>query len=229
MILALTTAEEYGCSDFTIATRQRRQADTISVTITGVEAQQLCSQEIGPATVGLPLQLSTGKYTLLITRGEVTDRLELDVTASSIVVRPRERLAFIRPDTSVFLRPAVRSFLVTCGTPNVQELCDDLASWIASKPGIVRRQLSADDRIGFPRYGGYLQTDYQLYEYADEDALEPVRRCMRFLADTLAESVGAGIWLQTADGQFMRAWSGRSLDQPHIPVARKVSGTRDCR
>lgn len=117
---------------------------------------------------------------------------------------------------------------MSCSTPNVQELCDDLAGWIASKPGIVHRQLSADDRIGFPRYGGYPQAAYQLYEYADEDALEPVRRCMRFLADTLAESVGAAIWLQTADGEFMRAWSGRSFHESHIEVAQKVSGTRGC-
>jgi hypothetical protein len=191
--------------------------------------EQLRDDAFGPAYARLPLHLSPGQYTLTITRGDEKDLLELGVTSSSLIVRPRGRLAFIRPDTSVFLRAAARSFLVSCGTPNVQELCDDLTTWLARQPGIVRRQLAANDSIGFPRYGGYWQTDYQLYEYASDEALEPVRRCMSYVADTLVLSVGAGITLQTADGEVMWAWSRRALHEPHIPVARKVSGTRDCR
>jgi hypothetical protein len=226
--LTLATLEEYPCSNFSIATSQRRRADTVNVTIVGLVPEQLCDDAFGPAHARLPLRLSPARYTLTISRGNEIDRLQLDVTASSLIVRPRGRLAFIRPDTSVFLRPAARSFLVSCGTPNIQELCDDLATWLASQPGIVRRQLAANDSIGFPRYGGYWHTDYQLYEYANYEALEPVRRCMRYVADTLAESVGAGITLQTANGEVMWAWSRRALHEPHIPVARKVSGTRGC-
>lgn len=32
-------------------------------------------------------------------------------------------------------------------------------------------ELAANDSIGFPRYGGYGHTDYQLYEYANDDGV----------------------------------------------------------
>lgn len=228
MVLTLATPQGYPCNGYSIATRQRQQADTISITILGITSKQYCNPAVVPAYARMPLQLSPGKYTLTVTRGEETDRLELDVTASSLSVRPHGRLAFIRPDTTVFLRAAARSFLVSCGTPNVPELCGDLAAWLARQPGIVRRNLPAEGRFAFARGGNYWYMDYQLYEYANAEALEPIRSCMRFVADTLTESVGAGITLLTADGEFMGAGSGRSLDERHIAVARKVSGTRGC-
>jgi hypothetical protein len=48
------------------------------------------------------------------------------------------------------------------------------------------------------------------------------------LADTLKEAVGAGVTLQTADGEVLRAWSMRALQERHIAVPRKISGSRGC-
>ena len=156
------------------------------------------------------------------------DRVELAVSASRLALRKIEPLAFIEPDTSVFRRPTLHSFFISCGTPSVLELCADLAEWLSRQPGIVRRPLAATDRIGFIRYGGYWYSDYQLYDYADGKALRAVRNCMRHIADTLSAAVGAGIELQTGGGEILRAWSRRALHEPHIEVPRIMSGSRGC-
>jgi hypothetical protein len=225
----LVTVGVYPCSSFMIAIRQRRTADTIALRILGLDPiSSMCTKEIGPAFVRVPLTLSPGTYRLAITRGETTDRFDLSVTTTRLSLRVIGTPRFVQPDTSVYLRPIARTFLVSCGTPNVPELCADFFNWLAKQPGIVRRPLSADDKIGFGRHGGYRHDSYQLFEYADDGAISPVRQCMRHLADTLAQAVGAGVRVQTADGQVFRAWSGRSLHEAHIPVPRKISGTRGC-
>ena len=226
--LTLATVGEYGCSNYTIALRQHRIADTVVVTLSGLVPDWLCDNSFGPAHGRATLSLRAGKYTLLILRGERADRVELLVTETHLALRPIGKLAFVQPDTSLFRRPAARSFFVSCGTPNVPELCDDLGGWLARQRGIVRQPLAADERIAFSRQGGYWQNDYRLFRYSDDGVLDSVRRCIRQLADTLKEAVGAGVTVQTAEGEVMRAWSQRALHERHIAVPHKISGSSGC-
>lgn len=224
----LATVGEYGCGNFTIATRERRAADTIEITLRGLAPTQLCDDSFGSAQAGILIDVKPMQYVLAITRGQSTDRLRLAVTPTRLSVRSDQGLTFLKPDTSAFSRPSAHSFLVSCGTPNVPELCEDLAGWFARLPGIVARPLAANEKIGFPRYAGSWHDDYRLFEYQSDRAFRPVRRCFRFLADTLEQAVGVGVTLQTADGEVLRAWSRRALHEPHIPVPRKISGSSGC-
>jgi hypothetical protein len=226
--LSIATALEYPCANVRIDVRSRRARDTVAFTIVGLVDEIICLSAFAPAGVRVPMPVRPGRYVIAVTRGPVTDRMALTVTRARLVVRPLGTLAFIRPDTSEFLRPAAQSFLLTCGTSNVPELCTDLVDWVARQPGVVRRPLSDADRIGVPLYGGYGRTVNALFDYAGVRALAPVRRCMRLVADTLARSVGAGVTLQTAGGEVLRAWTRLSFDDPHLPVPLRISGAPRC-
>lgn len=226
--LTFITVGEYGCSNYGIALDQRRTGDTVALTVLRLVPEPMCDDALGPAHGLVTLPLRAGRYTLLLRRKAVEDRVELLVTDTTLALRPIGRLAFIAPDTSVFQRPAARSFFVSCGTPNVPELCADLAGWLARQRGIVRLPLAANRRIAFSRMGGARQSDYQLYGYSSSGALRAVRRCMRQLADTLKESVGAGVTLEMADGEVLHASSWRGFHEPHIEVPRRISGSRGC-
>jgi hypothetical protein len=228
IMVSLATVGEYGCENTTIAAQQTRVADTIGITITGLVPNTTCADMMAPGRARIPLALAPGRYVVSVRRLSNVDRVGLVVTQSRLVVRRIEPLVFIQPDTSAFRRPTANSFFISCGTPNVPELCADLAAWLSRQPGIVRRPLSASDRIGFIRYGGTWYSDYQLYDYRDGKALRAVRHCMRQIADTLSAAVGADIELQTAEGEILRAWSHRAFHEPHIEVPRKVSGSRGC-
>jgi hypothetical protein len=226
--IRIGTVGVYGCSDLTIATRQRFAKDTIGITILALNRADICSPAVGPAHAYVPLTLPQGDYVVAITRNRSTDLLRLRVSATRLALSAIGALAFVQPDTTILLRPAERSFLVSCGTPDVPSLCADIREWIARQPGIHHHPLAATDRSGFPRYGGYWHNDYQLFEYEREAVLNPLIRCMRQLADTLAQTVGAGIVLQTTNGQVLRAWSGRANHERHIPVPLRISGSAGC-
>ena len=181
-----------------------------------------------PARGRVTLPVGAGNYALLLQRRGNEDRVELLVTETTLALRPIGKPAFIGVDTSPFHRLAVQSFFVSCGTPNVPELCDDLARWLSRQRGIVRLPLAATDRIAFGREGDTGKSDYGLYGYSSSGALQAVRRCIAQLADTLKEAVGAGVTLQTAGRRSLHAWSMRALHERHIAVPRKISGSRGC-
>jgi hypothetical protein len=226
--VTLATVGEYRCANYNIVTRQSRIADTVVIALLRVSSDGWCTTAFGPAGGRIALPLGVGAHTLLLQRGETMDRVAVIVTPMRLMLRPVGTLAFIQLDTTVFRRPAARSFLVSCGTADVPELCEDFGRWLARQPGIVRRPLAPGERIAFSRQGGYWHNDYQLFGYTFNGALSSVRRCMRQMADTLRETVGAGVTLQTAEGEVLHAWSQRSNHEPHIPIPHKVSGSPGC-
>lgn len=229
LAMSFVTVGDYPCSNYTIDARRRRKADTIAITIVGLALNGgLCAKEVGPAHGNVPLALGPGSYRVAISRGPATDWMDLRVTKTQLILRPVGAPTFTQPDTTVFTRPAARSFLVSCEKRNAPELCADFGDWLARRRGIIRQPLAAGDRIGFPPYRGDWNNGYQLFEYADDRTLEPVKRCMLHLADTIEQAVGVSVIIQTADGQVFRAWSRRSFHEPHIPVPRKISGSGWC-
>ena len=227
MLLQLMTVGVYGCL-LTIGTHKEIANTSIAITIDSIARQDICATAIGPASAYVPLALPPGIYHIRIARKQTVDDLQLRVTTTQLIVRPIGQLRFVRPDTTTFLRPAARTFLFSCGTPNIPELCQDLSNWIGHQPGIEHLPLASTDRIAFPRYSAYGYNDHQLFRFASRKALQRLIRCIRHVADTLSTTVGAGIVLRTSDGDMFQAASNRSLEELHSPVPRKVSGSSDC-
>ena len=132
--LRLATTGTYGCGSLTLATHEQFGRDSIVVTIDSLWPHELCTTMIGPATADSPLTLTPGTRVLVIERRNVADRLQLRVTDAELVVRQLNSLAFVRPDTTPFFRPVARTFLLSCGTPNIPKLCDDLREWSPDRP-----------------------------------------------------------------------------------------------
>lgn len=227
MFLELETANHYSCSNLEIDARLQRSNDTISVTLHGLVPDNLCSPAFGPAHKVIPLGLSPGTYLLMISYENQMDRLQLFVSSTRLDLHSLGPTRFMQPDTASFWRPHPRSFLLSCGTPNVPELCADLAGWLERQSGIIRKPLPSTARIGFGRYAGTWHSDYRLYEY-DDEALERVRRCIGHVAAAVAEAVGVSINLQTAAGEIIKAWSKRANHEKHIDTPRRVIDGVSC-
>lgn len=227
--LSVETVRHYSCANYAIESQVTRVGDTIRVALTGVNRPTTCLTAFGPAVGRVSLDVPPGRYMLAVSRFAESERFVIDISDTTLTLRRASDQRFIQPDTTTFWRPHPRSFFVSCGTPNVPDLCSDLRTWLLRQSGVTERAIPAAGRVGFVRYGGYLRNDYALFHYASDEALNAIRDCMTEVAAAVADAVGVGIHLQAATGERMVAWSKRALHEKHIEVPRRVTDGDRCR
>ena len=102
IVLFLATERQYRCMNYQLESELAIQADQVHIDISGrVTIGEICLPAIGPAQFRAVLPIAEGMYALEFTRGSLTDRYTLIVTATAIEI--------VTPDAS-FTRPTAKSF-----------------------------------------------------------------------------------------------------------------------
>jgi hypothetical protein len=218
LVLAMRTAQEFGCLGFAIRHSYALSGRTIVISLTGVEPPggEVCLTAEGPATMSQPLAIAPGTYALLVMHGGATDRHRLEVTSRAARLVPLRR-SFTTAETRPSYRIARNSFFVECGNlEDAAPVCDELIGWVARQPGITRIPIPADGRHPYlGRVGTPEDERAAVFGYADANVIARLRGCVARLEPYIRESVGIVVKVETWTGERFQAYSSRSWNEPN--------------
>jgi hypothetical protein len=225
----METVRQYGCLGFGIDHAFSQRGDTLLVELFGVSSPTgVCPTALGPAVLRRELHLTPGRYALVIDYRGASDRLEVALTDSSMALTTI-RGSFVEADERLRWRYPHRSFALYCQNVQVaQPVCEDVERWLSRQPGIFPLRFSPK---GLNPYRPGVNTSDEkvaFFRYADDRALERVRRCFAEIETRIRDAVGVALTVQTWTGADVTAWSGRSYDQPHIMMPAQVTAGPRC-
>jgi len=230
LVLTLETVRQYSCLGFGIDHAFTQRADTLRLTFFGVSAPMgLCPTAFGPASTSRELHIPPGRYALVIDYRAASDSMALEVTDSS--TKPTsERATFVEADERLRWRYPQRTFALFCGSIEVaRSVCEDVRRWLLGRAGIAQLYLSPEGLNPYrPEPGKNSDEQAAFFRYANQKALGPVRRCFAEIEGQIRQAVGVFLTLRTWTGEQITAWSGRSYDQAHIAVPRRVTAGPTC-
>ena len=90
IMLSMRTEKIYGCINYKLATEVSRSRTDILVFLSHVYIGNVCFTALGPARAQLPLDLTDGVYSLVISNRDFDDRYEVRVSGSSVEIIEKE-------------------------------------------------------------------------------------------------------------------------------------------
>jgi len=102
--LIVETTKQYPCANYWLESELHVADHLLRVVVTeNVRVPQVCLTAVGPAQYRAALPVSTGRYTLEFVRNGLTDRYEVTISDSAILITPLQS-SFTHPTAHQFPR-----------------------------------------------------------------------------------------------------------------------------
>lgn len=208
-MLMMMTEKEYGCCNWSLASRITTKRRSINVNFVGILVPEICLTAIGPASSVSVLDISPGEYGLTFSHRNVTDVYRLEVTVSSFQIT-KENSEFTSPQTDLFWRYPKNSFVYLCGTTTETSwLCADFLDSLKSKINIDEFHFPEAGEIPYPRAssGHYYDMPAKYFTYqtdADFDRAEEMLRAYK--QNVIKDQPGIGISLINWKSKYFYSW-----------------------
>lgn len=186
---------------------------TIDVDITGFE--DTGTNEAGPASAKIPLNLKNGQYTLVLKSGPTcVDRYSLRVEDAFIELKPTHKASFTNPGAPKesiyrFYRAPPNTFAVFCGTPKgYEKICDEFVNALTGKLSLKEFTFPNDGEIPFREEGTeqYMMRP-KFYTYPSSEAWKEVCAIAEeFVKHTVQGADGYKFQLSNEKGESFKSW-----------------------
>jgi len=226
IVLAVSTAKEFGCLGFYIDHDLWLARDTLYLELHGVTTgSDLCMTAMGPASLSRELPLRNGRLPLLVSYRGNSDRLRLDISDSATIVTGLDS-GVVEADERPRWRSPRNSFYLACSDRG-GGFCDDVRRWLVRQPGISPNSFPAGG-INPYRPEDYAAEGRIFYRYDKPRSFELLRQCFASMEDQIREAVGVSVGLETWRGEYINAYSRRANHEPHIEPPARVTETSAC-
>lgn len=187
--LSFRTLREYPCTSYGLVADLDRGEGGLHLEIHGVDSPGLfCSPVDRHARGAVEVPLPEGDHALTVRYDDSVDYHHIRVRDTWVRLVPGST-RFTLPDTVRRWLYPERSFALYCGAQRAL-LCDRLATWIGTRPGISAFTFGEDGVVPYRRQGAH-----HYYRYDGPAEFDPVRTCLDHVTRRTAP-LGRYVWIE---------------------------------
>lgn len=177
----LKTEKEYGCFNYSIPAEIKVEEKSIVIEILGIYKPDVCLAAIGPARTRIKLAQLSGFYEINITNNNFSDKYNLLVTDSLIIIDGKETTD-TKPSINFLWRYPENSFVFLCGTTlSDSSLCGSFIDTLQSAVKLREFHFSDFAEIPYPTasQGYYYDANARYFYYESEEEFDKIEDVMR--------------------------------------------------
>jgi len=185
--MVFSTQRSFSCGMRLVAA-VKRVGRVITVSDWKLPSDELCSEEISPASGRITLPLTDGPWTLIMSHLGVQDRYSLLIDRELVHLAPASALRVSVTADSLIRRRIPNSFVVRCG--GAAAACGRAFREVATVPGIRALVIPPNGRNPFgdivTPFGTARRAPLRYFTYASESAYDAVRKAVERVGEEMS-------------------------------------------